>query len=132
MEPLLRWLQQGGRGYHYGCLSTAENKHTNCSSLAFADDLALIADDIKHLQAQCHKLTLYSQWAGMDIKHTKCAATGKLYSSIKNNAALAGINLNNTLKQQLNTLSLDSHSIPYLPPSSSYKYLGMWINMDLN
>ena len=68
----------------------------------------------------------------MDIKHTKCAATGKLYNSIKNNAALAGINLNNTLKHQLNTLRLDSHSIPYLPPSTPYKYRGIWINMDLN
>ena len=68
----------------------------------------------------------------MDIKPTKCAATGKLYNSIKNNATQAGINLNNTLKQQLNTLRLDNHSIPYLPPNTSYKYLGMWINMDLN
>ena len=91
----------------------------NCSLLAFADDLALLADDIKQLQVQCHKLTLYSQWSGMEIKHTKCAATGKLYNSIKNNAAQAGIDMNNTLKQQLNTLRLDNNSIPYMPPRKS-------------
>ena len=68
----------------------------------------------------------------MEIKISKCAATGKLYSNVKNNAIGAGININNRLEKQLGQLKLSGQKIPYLPPNESYKYLGIWINMDLN
>ncbi len=38
IEPLLRWLQQGGRGYAPGCLAASQFPKT-IAALAYADDL---------------------------------------------------------------------------------------------
>jgi hypothetical protein len=43
MEPLLRWLQVGGRGHTFGCVPTEKRNETRCNSLAYADDLAILA-----------------------------------------------------------------------------------------
>jgi hypothetical protein len=36
MEPLLRWLHCGGRGYKFGCLEPIDKLHNQCSSPAYA------------------------------------------------------------------------------------------------
>ena len=44
IEPLLRWLQSGRRGYRHKCLlNTPEDEHKT-SNLAYADDLAVTFD----------------------------------------------------------------------------------------
>jgi hypothetical protein len=50
LEPLLRWLERGNLGYK---LKTSQ--HT-LSSAAYADDLAIITSDIKHIQPQLNKI----------------------------------------------------------------------------
>ena len=42
IEPLLRWLQAGGRGYRFGCLSPAENAQHNMAALGYADDTTML------------------------------------------------------------------------------------------
>ena len=44
--------------------------------MAFADDLTVVSDSLQHLEVQCDKLSRYSSWAKMEIKLSKCAATG--------------------------------------------------------
>ena len=39
VEPLLRWLQSGGRGYKYGCLSKSLHADHTISVSAYADDM---------------------------------------------------------------------------------------------
>ena len=42
IEPVLRWLQTGGRGYKCGCLSKSLHAdHTTCSS-AHTDDMSAV------------------------------------------------------------------------------------------
>ena len=50
VEPLLRWLHSGGRGYPLQCL---EKEGTKISSLAYADDLCAVSNrhtDLLHAQ----------------------------------------------------------------------------------
>ena len=61
LEPLLRWLQVGGRGYTYGCLqgdNTTSTKHA-CASLAYADDLAIMTSNHNHMPIQARKVDQY-------------------------------------------------------------------------
>jgi hypothetical protein len=60
LEPLLKWLERGNLGYK---LKTSQ--HT-LNSAAYANDLAIITSDIKHIQPQINKIDIFCQWAGMD------------------------------------------------------------------
>mmetsp|Transcript_19057 Transcript_19057/g.48435 ORF Transcript_19057/g.48435 Transcript_19057/m.48435 type:complete len:204 (-) Transcript_19057:344-955(-) len=87
LEPLLRWLQWGGRGYQYGCTQhqgpaaskrgrqhdaeqqDAPLRHA-LGSLAFADDLLALTDNLEDLGVQ---LTMTLDW-----RHQIGAMTDKL------------------------------------------------------
>ena len=70
LEPLLRWLEKDDLGYHFNTsLST-------CTTTAYADDLAIITDNIQHIQPQINKLHKFAQWSYMDLNLSKCAITG--------------------------------------------------------
>ena len=70
LEPLLRWLQQRNIGYTYNTSST------KLSSATYADNLAVISNNITSFQHQLNKLDKYCEWAGMDLGIPKCAVTG--------------------------------------------------------
>ena len=66
MEPLLRWLHAGNKGYmhDHADTSTPNNKAKNCtSSGAFADDLICLSGSYPNLRLQAMKLTQYADWA---------------------------------------------------------------------
>ena len=42
IEPVLRWLHSGGRGYSYGCLQNTPDAELRTSSMAYADDLLAV------------------------------------------------------------------------------------------
>jgi len=69
MEPLLRWLHIGGRGYTHSCIqnqSVADTPlHNNISSAAFADDLLCSTGNLKNLKIHALKLTHFSDWASL-------------------------------------------------------------------
>jgi hypothetical protein len=64
LEPLLRWLERGNLGYK---LKTSQY---TLNSAAYADDLAIITNDIKHIQPQINKIDKFCQWAGNGTRHT--------------------------------------------------------------
>jgi hypothetical protein len=70
LEPLLRWLDQGKLGY------TFKTSPITISSVAYADDLAVIFQNIKDIQTQLNKIDKFCAWAGMDLGINKCAMTG--------------------------------------------------------
>ncbi len=75
MEPLLRWLYVGGRGYTHSCIqnqSVADTHlHNNISSAAFADDLLCPTGNLTNLKIQALKLTLFSDWASLIASGSK-------------------------------------------------------------
>ena len=79
MEPLLRWLHVGGRGYIHTCIPKENELQThlanNISSASFADNLLCPTGNLKNLKVQANKLTLYSNWAGLIISGSKTKVT---------------------------------------------------------
>ena len=61
IDPLLRWLEKGNRGY----------KMQTCNevihSLAYADDLAVLASNMGDLHVQARKVQAYCKWAGFEV-----------------------------------------------------------------
>ena len=78
IEPLLRWLQSGGRGYKYGCLKNSQHAEHTTSGLAYADDLAAATSSPSGLPTQALKIEAFVSWSGMAVNLQKCAVTGTL------------------------------------------------------
>jgi len=82
IDPLLRWLHVGGRGYQHGCMSDATERGRHaCAAPAFADDLALLTGSAADMRTQADKVTAYMQWSGMAVNHAKSGTTGMLYGA---------------------------------------------------
>jgi hypothetical protein len=75
MEPLLRWLHVGGRGYVHNCIPKENELQThlanNISSASFADDLLCPTGNLNNLKVQANIFTLYLDWAGLIISSSK-------------------------------------------------------------
>ena len=56
IEPLLRWLQSGGRGYKFGCLSKSLHADHTTSASAYADDMLAAALSATDLARQAEKI----------------------------------------------------------------------------
>ena len=58
MEPLLRWLSVGARGYHPGCAHTASNKHKHqVHNVSYADDVNVLTGNVADLKVQASKIS---------------------------------------------------------------------------
>lgn len=135
LEPLLRWLHSGGRGYRYGCLSRDENDQYNCSTLAYADDLAIPVSTLANLKVQTNKIEQFNAWSGLQTNAPKCSVTGILYGDYMTGLTPCNNSPNNTrtLKRQLEgTIRIGGHAIPFLAPDKAYRYLGVWITLTLD
>ncbi len=83
MEPLLRWLQSGGRGYQYGCLRQRTAGDHTTGAMAYADDLLAVSSNSNDLVEQAHKIEAFTKWASMKVNCKKCGVTGMLYNYVK-------------------------------------------------
>jgi len=125
MEPLLRWLAVGSRGYH---LSYQSPQSTTAiityDDHGYADNVNIATSTIRNLKIQLQKLHFLSKYTSIHLETTKCEATGALWArgnplTLKNQTSL---------QEQINTISfLDGSHITYLPPNKSYKMLGVHI-----
>ena len=72
LEPLLRWLNQGGLGYRMATSAIT------VSSPAFADDLALLVGKVgvDGVRVQLSKVLTYGKWGGLRLNVPKCAISG--------------------------------------------------------
>jgi phage host-nuclease inhibitor protein Gam len=59
LEPLLKWLVRGNLGYELKTLQYTLNSTT------YADDLAIITNDIKHIKIK--KIDKFCQWARLEL-----------------------------------------------------------------
>lgn len=69
LELLLRWLKVVSLGYHF------DTSTSTCITIAYANDLAILTDNIDHLQPQINKLLKIAEWAHMNLNLTKWAIT---------------------------------------------------------
>jgi len=135
MEPLLRWLQSGGRGYQYGCLKQSTAGDHTTSAMAYADDLLAVSSNINNLVEQAHKIEAFTKWAGMKVNCTKSGATGMLYNYVKSgllHSALStkGIQM---LDRKLAQVTIDGERVPFHHPDKDpYTYLGVDMTPTLN
>ena len=132
MEPLLRWLRAGGHGYRFSCPHDSSSLSV-LSSSAYADDLVIMASSVAGMQTQIHKYAAFVKWAGMETGIGKCALTGLFFDKDRlspcDGAALAA-RLSGVSYRCLGD-SLGA-PFPFLAPTESYKYLGVWVNMALD
>lgn len=67
IEPLLRWLTSGVRGYQFGCITNAQDKHCKLRYTVpaggYVDDLAILTSTASDMQAQIRKLEAWSCFA---------------------------------------------------------------------
>ena len=134
MEPLLRWLHVGGRGYKCGCLCDADARLTNhLSSAAYADDLAILTNKLSDLKIQAGKLTNYADWASLPVNTQKTYATAILHHAIhtklygSKTAAMAQV------RQQLEgKIEVQGAPVAFLAPHEAFTYLGVELSMTLD
>ena len=135
MEPLLRWLQSGGRGYQYGCLKHSKAGDHTTSAMAYADNLLAVSSNNNNLVVHAHKIEALTKWAGMKVQCKKCSATGMRYNYVKSrllDSALStkGIQM---LNRKLAQVTIDGEQFPFHNPDKNpYTYLGVDMNPALN
>ena len=81
IEPLLRWLQVGARGYQFGTVPPEHQLSTMCSNLTYADDLSILTTSTANMHIQAEKLSRYADWAHMKVNTDKTVVTGIMYSN---------------------------------------------------
>ncbi len=124
IEFLLRWLQSGGRGYKYGCLSKSLNSDHTTSASAYADDMLAAALSATVLQAE--KIEAFVNWSGMAVNVKKCAVTGILWGQARRNGSdkVLSSKTMKMLQQRLETVKIYHTPVPFLHPHTEpYRYL---------
>ncbi|NBK25453.1 MAG: reverse transcriptase family protein, partial [Spirochaetia bacterium] len=149
IEPLLRWLQAGGRGYKFACLHSPTHKPPTqqpspsagasfeqiqhaLGGLGYADDLLCVTGSLSDLHIQAEKLSDYSDWAELKISASKTKVTGMPYRQ-----AAAGLygkyDPVAAVRAQLQgKIQVQGTPACFLPPNEPFTYLGVQITMTLN
>jgi len=131
MEPLLRWLHAGNRGYMHGHADTdtPNTKAINCtSSGAFADDLICLSGSYPNLRLQVMKLTQYADWAHLIILGKKTKVHSDENKILRGNTSVADF----AHHQLANKVLVQGQAAQFLKPDDPFPYLGVHIKMDLN
>jgi hypothetical protein len=130
MEPLLRWLSIGSKGYKPMQQSEQPvGTYMSYDDHGYADDIIITTGTLDNLQIQIKKLHLFSKYTGLELETTKCKAPGALWG-YGNPTSKENTNL---LRSQISTIKIeDGTLIKYLPPNKSYKMLGVHINPVLD
>ena len=131
IEPLLRWLQHGGRGYAPGCLADTQHPKT-VAALAYADDLKTLTGTLSNMKLQAEKIQRFSTWSGMEVNAKKCAATAILHGQASAGLAKSPDD-DKLIRARLDgQIHLGRGTVPYLSPDQPYRYLGVLVTLTLN
>ena len=142
IEPLLRWLHVGGRGYKLASLGTQTDggefmlKDTHqLAALGFIDDTTLFTRTKEDMVVQLQKVEAFSSPQGynLPVNNAKCAATAILHGTA---ASLGGSAANPERLGRLltgsNALCINNKPIPFYTPDRTYKYLGVWVSPSMD
>jgi ribonuclease HI len=129
MEPLLRWLKVGGRGYKFGCIPSYQDqvKH-QMADCTYADDLNILTSSIQDMALQADKVTAYAEWANLTVNMDKSTATAALHKQQPYDPYD-----HKTIERQINTrLQIQGQPVKAQQPKQEFRYLGIYMTMDLN
>ena len=135
LEPLLRWLQAGGRGYRIKALANEdEGNRLRYASLAYADDLVVMTETPRDMRVQAAKIERFLAWSGLQVNHTKCAVTNALhaYGARRGLAATHPTIVQHAQGHLDGRVMISGQPIPYFPCTRPYKYLGFEITPTLD
>ena len=133
MEPLLRWLQVGGRGYTFGCIQDKDERIRNSlSNAAYADDLSILTNSISNLKIQAEKLSKYANWAYLEVNTGKTTVSGLLYHNLVSNPYGKNDAISQIRAQLEGKIIVQGHPINYLDPREPFRYLGILITLTLD
>ncbi|KAJ9516866.1 hypothetical protein QJQ45_027280, partial [Haematococcus lacustris] len=132
IEPLLRWLQVGARGYKFKSATADSGERATVSSIDYADDIALLCNTLRNLRCQADKLSAFSDWGHLIISHSKTLATAALHHSVETGMCSNAAEADKRARQQLQTVSLQGKPVTYHRPTSPFTYLGVLITMTLD
>ncbi|KAJ9515865.1 hypothetical protein QJQ45_008751 [Haematococcus lacustris] len=132
IEPLLRWLQVGARGYKFKSATADSGERAIVSSIDYADDIAILCNTLRNLRCQADKLSAFSDWGHLVISHSKTLATAALHHSVETGMCSNAAEADKRARQQLQTVSLQGKPVTYHRPTSPFTYLGVLITMTLD
>ncbi|KAJ9506815.1 hypothetical protein QJQ45_030420 [Haematococcus lacustris] len=132
IEPLLRWLQVGARGYKFKSAAADSGDRATVSSIDYADDIAILCNTLRNLRCQADKLSAFSDWGHLIISHSKTLATAALHHSVETGMCSNAAEADKRARQQLQTVSLQGKPVTYHRPTSPFTYLGVLITMTLD
>jgi hypothetical protein len=134
LEPFLRWLTVGSRGYRPGTPATNVDPKEPTATYpghGFPDILSLAIGTTPNMAIQLRILSLFSAYTSMPVNIRKCCITGALWRS-GNALSLANITLlASRLQTQFITINSNRAPIPFIGPSDTYGVLGVELNTSL-
>ena len=133
IEPLLRWLHVGAKGYMFGCIDKQADRITHhLSSAAYADDLSILTSKVSDLKIQAQKLSEFSTWAHLPVNIGKTMVTGVLYQNIITQMYGHKGTLQQVRAQLENQILVQGQHIQYQEPTETFTYLGAQLTMTLD
>ena len=127
IEPLLRWLHSGGRGY----LVRNTPGDTALDALAYADDLGTLTDNLADHQTQVAKIDQFSRWADLTPNLSKSFHTAALHRTLGNDIT-SPKSLTYVKDLLHDTTPLGGGHLQYQPPNTTFEYLGIKFTMTLD
>ena len=129
IEPLIRWLQVGGRGYKHNCIQgTTTNDQYTIAYNGFADDTTALTNNVPGMKVQCSKVHHFSTCAGLHLNYSKCEVTGILHGTNPHNPTSIA-----QLEGQLqNKIPIGSAFAKYTPPTIPCRSLWVLVTLTLD
>lgn len=139
LEPLLRWLHVGGRGYLPRCLQRhaartaaadgcAAATADHISSCTYADDLNIPAETTADIALQAGKVDAFAAWGDLQVNLSKSTATAALHQNFPQTPYDAG-----TVQRRLaGKIKIAGQEVKIASPRQPFKFLGVTLTMDLD
>ena len=142
IEPLLRWLRVGARGYKWGCLDDQPEGvqvANRLASLAYADDVTPLTSCVSDLHTQAEKVGAFCGWGCLTPNASKSFVSAVLWQ----NAGRPGTSETDGVARQLEgkiMLTIRDHHtgatstvpIRYEPPGNPNPCLGVQLTMTMD
>ena len=134
IEPLLRWLHVGARGYQFGSVPPDQQLSTMCSNLAYADDLSILTMTTSNMHTQAEKLSRYADWAHMKVNTDKTVVTGIMHSNV--HTGLVGhrraVDHGMIAARLQGKIYVQGAPVRFIQPDTPFKYLGALLTLTLD
>jgi ribonuclease HI len=146
LEPLLRWLQVGGRGYKFSCLQghPGQNTTLTLSNSTFADDLSVLTNSMSDMQWQAVKISLFCTRF-----HLQASASKTRLGAALHDRSNRGLDMAKEAEHMLtypteqtdpktgktirvSRTTIQGQPVGYLAPDEPFKLLGVYMTLTLN